>query len=341
MYSSSGRTYTLDTQETQNQIRFWVLWAEVPAMSDTGFVASTIDFASILSPEALAALQELAVDRGVIKSRRRVDSDSDDDDDNGATSVEQLMGGLKNHFQKEKLGDKEQIFQLQFGEISFEVKGVKQALGQTLDSTGLTIWRAAEHLCEFLVQDPSVLKDRHVCELGGGLGVVSIFVHKLSTAKSVICTDGDEISMDLLRINAEETGCSEQGMLTEKLYWGEHQQFLAKYPLIDLVLAADVVYEEEQIEPLLMTSLAILQQAADRQKAEKEKEIPNSETLRHQPEMILAYARRNVPIDRVFACADRLGLKHELLEGDQEPIVRFTLAERGEGDVSSVFKVGN
>jgi len=299
-------------------------------MSDTGFVSSTIDFSSILSPEALAALQELAVDRGVIKSRRPVDSD-DEEEDNGTVSVEQLMGGLKNHFQKEKIGIKEQIFQMKFGEISFEVKGVKQALGQTLDSTGLTIWRAAEHLCEYLIKDPSVLMNRHVCELGGGLGAVSILVHKLAVAKTVVCTDGDEISMDLLRINAKETGCLEQGMLVEKLYWGEHDDFLAKYPFIDLILAADVVYEEEQIEPLLTTSRAILQQAAQRQKLNNGNDNgSDGEPPILQPEMILAYARRNVSIDKVFACADRLGLKYQSLDGDQEPIVRFTLAEREE-----------
>ena len=288
-----------------------------------GFVSSTVDFASILSPEALAALQELALDRGVIKGHQSVDSDDDEDtsEKSDVASLDKMMHGLKSHFQKEKIGNTEQIFQLQFGGISFAVKGVKQTLGQTLDSTGLTIWRAAEHLCEFLTKDPSVLTDRNVCELGGGLGMVSIFVHKLGITKSVVCTDGDDVSMELLRANAEETGCTEEGMLTEKLFWGQHEEFLDKHPNVDFILAADVVYEEEQIEPLLTTSQAILQRAAQREqgRGSGEKKGP-------PPEMLLAYARRNVPIDRVFACADRLGLTHELLDGDIEPIVRLRLA---------------
>lgn len=301
-----------------------------------GFVSSTIDYASILSPEALAALQELAVDRGVLRGRKTAESDDDEGAEENATAVslDEVMSGLQSHFQKEKIGEKEQIFQLQFGDISFEVKGVKQALGQMLDSTGLTIWRAAEHLCEYLTKDPSVLTDRNVCELGGGLGMVSILVHKLGTAKSVVCTDGDDVSMELLRANADETGCTEQGMLTEKLFWGQHEEFLRKYPDVDLILAADVVYEEEQIEPLLTTSLAILQQASQRRLAHGDSRGP-------APEMILAYARRNVPIDRVFACADRLGLTHELLDGDLEPIVRLRLVAEQEQEspaVTSVFR---
>jgi hypothetical protein len=305
-----------------------------------GFVSSTIDYASILSPEALAALQDLAADKGVLRGHQAADSESDEGAENNtaAASLDEMMTGLQRHFQKEKIGEKQQIFQLQFGDISFEVKGIKQTLGQMLDSTGLTIWRAAEHLCEYLTEDPSVLTDRNICELGGGLGMVSIFVHKLGVAKSVVCTDGDDVSMELLRTNADETGCSEQGMLTEKLLWGEHEQFLQKYPDVDLILAADVVYEEEQIEPLLTTSLAILQQAA--QRARRGGASTGEGGPPTPPEMILAYARRNVPIDRVFACADHLGLTHELLDGDAEPIVRLRLAAETSPAVS-VFREQN
>jgi hypothetical protein len=286
-------------------------------MSKDGFVSSTIDFASILSPAALAALKELALDRGVIDQHA---SDSDEEDSKAPTSLEEMMGGLKNHFQATKIGAKEQIFHMQFGTISFAVKGVKQNFGQTLDSTGLTIWRAAENLCEFLMKNPAIMKDRHICELGGGLGVVSILVHKTGLASSVVCTDGDDISLELLRENAEDTDCLEQGMLVEKLYWGEHEKFLAEHPLVDFILAADVVYEEEQIEPLLATSVAILKQADAKQRS-----FSNDTEARMKPEMLLAYCRRNVPIDRVYATAERMGLQHEVINGDVEPIVRLTL----------------
>jgi predicted nicotinamide N-methyase len=271
-----------------------------------GFVKSDIDLASILSPEALAALQGLAVERGVV-------------DTSDTASAEDIVGGLQKHFERSKIGDKEAVFHQKYGDIEFDVKGVKQSLGQTLDSTGLTIWRAAEHLCEYIMSNKSQFTGKHVCELGGGLGMVSILMHKLNEASSVVCTDGDEVSLKLLHENAQSTGVAddfvnEDGtttsrMMIEKLYWGEHDEFIAKYPQIDTLVAADVIYEEDQIEPLLTTTVAILSKADEAT----------------DPKLILAYARRNVPIDRVYSCAERLGLAYELIEGDTEPIVKFWL----------------
>ena len=294
----------------------------------SGYVRQTIDLSSILSPEALAALQELATDEGILGDISSSADDGTAKDKAVTTSAVDLIGGLKTHFDRKKFGEKEQVFHIQYGTIEFDVKGIKQTLGQTLDSTGLTIWRAAEHLCEYIVKDPSFLEGRHVCELGGGLGVVSILVHKLSIASSVVCTDGDEVSIDLLRKNAEDTDCTEQGMIVEKLFWGEHESFLRDYPQIDMLLAADVIYEEEQIEPLLITAVAILKQAtvAINKRCQEEENERNSHVAGTVvPQLILAYARRNVPIDKVYICATRLGLAFESLDGDLEPIVRFTL----------------
>jgi hypothetical protein len=289
-----------------------------------GFVVQDgLDLSSILSPEALAALQGLAVERGVMKSS---------DDEDLEIDAKALVGGLAKHFQQVKIGEKEQIFNISYGGISFDVKGVKKNLGQTLDSTGLTIWRAAEHLCEYLIDNKIIISNKHVCELGGGLGMVSILIHKLNVAKSVVCTDGDDVSLKLLNENNDSTGCAdgENGMKVAKLYWGEHDDFLKEHPLIDTIVAADVVYEEEQIQPLLSTTVAILEQAA----ANKINTNTDSDNV-VVPQLILAYARRNVPIDRVFDCATRLGLNYEMLDGDIEPIVRFTLASPPSSSLSN------
>ena len=44
---------------------------------------------------------------------------------------------------------------------------------------------------------------------GCGLGMVSILLDKLSVCRSVIATDGDDDTMDLLRENIELTGNSD------------------------------------------------------------------------------------------------------------------------------------
>jgi predicted nicotinamide N-methyase len=81
---------------------------------------------------------------------------------------------------------KEEVFQISYKskdlsrQVNFEVKGLKKELGQTLSSTGLTIWRASEHLCQFIIDHPDRFSGKSVVELGCGLGLVSILLHKLN-----------------------------------------------------------------------------------------------------------------------------------------------------------------
>ena len=93
-----------------------------------------------LSPEAMAALKLFAVERGC-----DVDSDSDADDGN-ETSNNGLLSKIQNHFD---IRDKNDEFQFKFepnvatehslGTIEFTLHGLKKEIGQTLNSTGLTL----------------------------------------------------------------------------------------------------------------------------------------------------------------------------------------------------------
>eukprot|EP01037_Dinobryon_pediforme_P023678 gene23678-25190_t len=150
---------------------------------------------------------------------------------------------------------------------------VKRELGQTLSSTGLTIWRAAEHLCQFIINNPQKFRSKTCCELGAGLGLVSILLDKLDICSFLLATDGDEDTMNLLIDNKIENFC---GFDTSYLYWGDFEDVLSSYPdKFDIICAADVIYEEEQIVPLIETVAALLKDNL-------------------QGEFILAFARRNV-----------------------------------------------
>ena len=59
--------------------------------------------------------------------------------------------------------------------------------------------------------------------------------------------------------------------------------------VFDLILAADVVYEDEAIEPLVATACSLL-------------------CRRPAARWILSFARRNVPVEGVIAEAERRGL---------------------------------
>lgn len=113
---------------------------------------------------------------------------------------------------------------------------------------------------------------------------------------------------------------------------------LSSYPdKFDIICAADVIYEEEQIVPLIETVAALLK--GNEKKCSllinqfKLKCVGYSECVvdNLQGEFILAFARRNVSIDKVFAVAESRGFQWEVLEEEDskaavmEPIYSFRL----------------
>jgi hypothetical protein len=81
------------------------------------------------------------------------------------------------------------------------LQGWKKELGQQLDSTGLTMWRAGEDLGRYLYERREALfggrrGGRHVLELGCGLGLCGILAARLNPHGVVVLTDGDELTMD-------------------------------------------------------------------------------------------------------------------------------------------------
>lgn len=81
------------------------------------------------------------------------------------------------------------------------LQGWKKELGQQLESTGLTMWRAGEDLGRYLYEKRAALfkaakGGRHVLELGCGLGLCGILAARLNPQGVVVLTDGDEVTMD-------------------------------------------------------------------------------------------------------------------------------------------------
>jgi predicted nicotinamide N-methyase len=99
------------------------------------------------------------------------------------------------------------------------------------------LWPAATALAEAL---PDVAGLR-VVELGCGLGVPSLVA--AARGAEVMATDWAEDAIELLRTNAERNGL---GLVAETRDWR-----LAWPERFDLALAADVLYEQRNVEPVL------------------------------------------------------------------------------------------
>lgn len=108
--------------------------------------------------------------------------------------------------------------------LTLSVQGHKAELGQTLHSTGLTLWRAAALLADWLVEQHNANNNNHnnsntttvtshshshsggfvqgrtVLELGAGLGVPGMVAHWLGATLTLL-TDGDTHALANLRAN--------------------------------------------------------------------------------------------------------------------------------------------
>lgn len=171
----------------------------------------------------------------------------------------------------------------EFGPHKIVLRGYKAENGQTIPSTGLTLWRASPLLCEFLEQNVSLIQTKRVLELGAGLGLCGIFAELLG-ASEVFMTDGDTDTLAHLRDNVKTNNCKK--VVCPQLRWGHKlSEFVEHHGKFDVLLAADIIYVEDILEPLFDTVVALM-----------------------KDKFLLSYARRNVKIDRVLECAQRHSL---------------------------------
>jgi len=200
---------------------------------------------------------------------------------------------------------REDVFDITFGDVNFQLRGLKRDLGQTLQSTGLTIWRASDHLNDYIYRNMNLFRHSKILELGAGLGMVSILIDKLDLSKTIIASDGDDAALKLLESNVS---LAKSSVIPKKLVWGnmtDIDSIKIEYNFFDMIIGADIIYEESQIPALLATI----------------KELLKPEGL-----FILAFARRNVPMNQVINEAEILGLTHTILEkgiDETEPIYMF------------------
>ena len=139
-------------------------------------------------------------------------------------------------------------------------------------------------------------------QLGAGLGLCGILASHLGAA-SVTLTDGDTDTLQNMRSNvalntdAETVSC-------RQLVWGHSvQEFVDQHGTFDTIMGADIIYIDEVLEPLFLETIPKL--------------------LSQDGRFLLAYARRNVSIDRVLETATRAGLSYKQYD-EPEGVFAFT-----------------
>jgi predicted nicotinamide N-methyase len=105
------------------------------------------------------------------------------------------------------------------------------------------LWRSGVALAREI--DGASLTGLRVVELGCGLGPASIAAARAGA--EVLATDASAEALRLVRRSAQLNGV---GVETAQVDWAEPAELLERAPF-DLALAADVLYEEASVEPLL------------------------------------------------------------------------------------------
>jgi len=222
-------------------------------------------------------------------------------------------------FQFERPDDKEKS-------IDIQIRGYKTDADEVWQSTGLTLWRASDYLCQYQMDNLQTLfQNKRILELGAGLGLNGILAWRSctgdSTSSSEVCiTDGDSDALVHLRGNVErnrpttESGAGDDGVgkvSCHQLIWGKQssEHFLshiANDQTYDVILASDIIYSAVIIEPLWETIETLLRRPKDGEEGGV---------------FVMAYARRKdvpVSIELVLDAAVESGFVYELVKEDDE-----------------------
>nr|CCA16209.1 conserved hypothetical protein [Albugo laibachii Nc14] len=239
-----------------------------------------------LSSATLAALQEFAQENGVVIPEDSVDIRKDIQK---ALDCEPKEDTFTYTFGSEETNENN-------GKISIHLKGLRRDIGQTLQSTGLTLWPAGDILCDFLYANQALIRNQSVVELGSGLGLCGILAAHF--ADRVVMTDGDDETLPILEENCKINQISRYEC--KKLLWGVSlDQWNDKF---QVVLGADIVYDKDCLDALIQTATHLLSEEGI---------------------FILAFTKRNVSIDAVLETAARYKLHQKAVE--KEGIYLFHL----------------
>ena len=114
--------------------------------------------------------------------------------------------------------------------------------------TGCAVWDSAVHLAKYLESNPLLVKEKHVLELGAGLGLCGIACALLD-AENVTLTDLEYILAATWQ-NVSKNNLRSDRVRVTQLDWTSTD--LENLPsIVDVIIASDTVWIESLVDPFV------------------------------------------------------------------------------------------
>lgn len=120
--------------------------------------------------------------------------------------------------------------------------------------SGQRIWAGSHLMAMYLIQNPKIVKDQSILELGAGIGCCSLVCSRIGVSR-LLSSDGDKAVVQLLETNLKRNKCD--GNSTCLLY-GEVTSFESVekefgHDKFQKIVAGDVLYKRELLDPFFTT----------------------------------------------------------------------------------------
>ncbi|KAL7745426.1 hypothetical protein ACLKA6_015437 [Drosophila palustris] len=186
-------------------------------------------------------------------------------------------------------------------------------------TTGLCTWEAALALADYLLEHSSLLNGKNVLELGAGAGLLGILLKHRGLqlpVGQVLLTDGSAPCVQLMRDNIalnfkDDPDNMDLAPQCAQLRWDQVKQFpWSQYAVPDLLLAADVIYDDTQFESLLQALDYIFNLGENRCQMLLASTVRNVDTLHKFMQQLVEHHYQVTPCANVSACASHFCRDH-------------------------------
>ncbi|XP_017110956.1 protein-lysine N-methyltransferase EFM3 [Drosophila elegans] len=185
-------------------------------------------------------------------------------------------------------------------------------------TTGLCTWEAALALADYVLQHRDLVRGKNVVELGAGAGLLGILL-KLPALElkvgQVLLTDGSEpcvqLMLENIALNFNDKEQEEEKPQAEQLDWNSVSEFPWKcHAETDLLLAADVIYDDSQFDALLGALDYFYSRRGGQLETLLASTVRNVDTLHKFMAQLGIHGYKVTPCANVSACASHFCRDH-------------------------------